>query len=334
MMRATIKKLPFAHSAVRTMRAVRRAIPKRPRPVILMYHRIAADRFDPWGLAVEPLRFAEHLSWLSDNRIVLPLVEFAAEHVGGTLPDRAVAITFDDGYACAAEVAAPLLERFSLAGTIFLPAELIGQGKELWWDELESLIFGLDKAEVQLAGRSIRIGKKCPEDSSWPPGAPARTPRQSAFFAIWSELRKKSPEEVETALVELRSQSRSPRSARAKRLLSPAEVRATAAMGSVEFGSHALTHPSLPALTKAEKQHEIEGSVELCASLSGQRPLTFAYPFGDHDPESARMVEQAGFACACTTEQRPVTRGSSAFALPRIAMVNWDSRALAGVLGG
>lgn len=333
MMRATIKKLPFAHSAIRAVRAMRRAIPRRPRPLILMYHRIARDSFDPWGLAVEPDRFAEHLRWLSDNRIVLPLDEFAAKHGEGTLPARAAAITFDDGYACAAEIAAPLLERYRLPATIFLPAEIIERGELFWWDELESLVVGTDNEKLRLSGKDIRLGERSPKDSLWAPGAPPRTPRQSAFFAIWSRLRKAAPAVVEQLLAELRAQAGSQQGARSKRLLYPREVRTTAASGLVDFGSHALTHPSLPALTAAEKKRQIEGSVERCAALSGRRPLTFAYPFGDYDEDCERMVEQAGFVCACTTEQRAVRQGSSAYELPRIAMENWDTRTLADALG-
>lgn len=333
MMRAAIKKLPFAHSAIRAVRAMRRAIPRRPRPVILMYHRIALDSFDPWGLAVEPDCFADHLRWLSHNRIVLPLDEFAAKHNAGALPARSVAITFDDGYACAAEVAAPLLEQRRLPATVFLPAEIIERGELFWWDELESLVLGTDNERVRLSGKDIRLGEKSPEDRLWPPGAPPRTPRQSAFFGIWSRLRKAPPAVVEQSLAELRTQAGSLQGARSKRLLSPGEVRVTAASGLVDFGSHALTHPSLPALTVAEKRRQIEGSVERCSALSGLRPLTFAYPFGDYDGECERMVEQAGFVCACTTEQRAVSRGSSAYELPRIAMENWDTRTLADALG-
>ena len=73
--------------------------PRRPRPVILMYHRIAEALIDPWDLAVSPDRFAEQLDCLRRSRHPLRLSEFIARLRDGTLPDDAVAVTFDDGYA-------------------------------------------------------------------------------------------------------------------------------------------------------------------------------------------------------------------------------------------
>jgi peptidoglycan/xylan/chitin deacetylase (PgdA/CDA1 family) len=78
-------------------------LPRGPSPTILMYHRIAEEPFDPWGLSVTPANFRDQLAWLAQNRTVLPLGEFAALHRAGTLPAEAIAVTLDDGYACASQ---------------------------------------------------------------------------------------------------------------------------------------------------------------------------------------------------------------------------------------
>lgn len=100
----------------------------------------------------------------------------------------------------------------------------------------------------------------------------------------------------------------------------------------MEFGSHALTHPSLPHLSRHEKARQIGDSVERCASLSGEVPRAFAYPYGDFDQESAGLVEKAGFECACATEDRCVDGNSGAYALPRIGVGDWTPRRLARAL--
>ena len=53
-----------------------RTIPPKPRPLILMYHRIADQPLDPWGTAVSPAHFAEHLEVLCRARRPLPLIDF------------------------------------------------------------------------------------------------------------------------------------------------------------------------------------------------------------------------------------------------------------------
>ncbi len=90
-------------------------------PRILMYHMIAdpvaGARFN--GLRVSPSRFEQQLRWLRDNGwqgfTVSELVDRGAD-----LPDKAVAITFDDGYADNATRALPLLQRYGYKATLYL----------------------------------------------------------------------------------------------------------------------------------------------------------------------------------------------------------------------
>ena len=103
--------------------------------------------------------------------------------------------------------------------------------------------------------------------------------------------------------------------------------------GLVDFGSHSLSHASLPLLGPREKAREIRESLARCAELTGTEPRSFAYPYGDFDPESARIVAQAGFQCACRADGWFVGRKTSRFALPRIFVGNWDSARLAQQLG-
>src|SRR5881275_1855421 len=81
------------------IRRAARWVPRKAGPAILMYHRIGIETFDPWGLVVDPDRFAGQLEWLALNRTMLPLTEFARLHLERQLPPDAASLTFDDGYA-------------------------------------------------------------------------------------------------------------------------------------------------------------------------------------------------------------------------------------------
>jgi peptidoglycan/xylan/chitin deacetylase (PgdA/CDA1 family) len=321
--------------ARRALKRLRR-LSRGPVPVILMYHRIADETFDPWALAVAPERFGEQLAWLNRHRKVLSLAEFSGLHAQGKLPAKAVAITFDDGYACNAGPAAELLHRHQTPATIFLATDAIRSGSEFWWDELEHLVLTIDADELALDLPSeplrVSLGDRQADDRDWSPSAPARTPRQKAFYEIWAALRELDPEEQEAALEQVRRRSSGSDAPRdSHRPMNAAEARGLKT-GRIDVGAHSLSHTSLPARTREEKEKEIFGSRDECAAITGAMPSSFAYPFGDFDEESARIIEAAGFRCACTTLESGVGRNADPYALPRLQVWNWTPDQLARAL--
>lgn len=302
-----------------------------PRPAILMYHQIGRETFDPWGLTVEPDRFAAQVDWLAANRTVLPLAEFARQHQERRLARDATAVTFDDGYASVLD-AVPLLEKHGLNATVFLPVELIERGGEFWWDELSHIVLNCAAGTLQVDGVRHAVPRPHERDRLWPPYDPPRTPRQKLFETLWSMLHAMRPPSLDAAMAELRSQTTLIEPHATDRPLSPRQVRSIAS-SAISFGSHGLTHPSLPALSRDEKLREISESRTRCAALAGSAPASFAYPFGDRDNVSVRLVEEAGYACACATGDAFVSARSAIFALPRFNVGNWEPERLRDMLG-
>jgi peptidoglycan/xylan/chitin deacetylase (PgdA/CDA1 family) len=247
------------------------------------------------------------------------------------LQDDAIAVTFDDGYACTADTAAPLLENLGIPATIFLPVELIEREKPFWWDELESLVLNTERESLRVGEDAVALGRRNGADGSWRPGAPPGTARQLAFHRLWAVLRTLTPAELDGAMTGLRTQASTEAATRAHPM-SPEQVRRTASKV-IAFGSHALSHPWLMALPTSEKSREILDSMSRCQALTGNRPEAFAYPYGNFDDESERLVKEAGFACACATTPSAVTAKSSLFALPRIQVGNWTLSTFGRVLG-
>src|SRR4051812_20673200 len=101
---------------MRTGRAVR----SHGAGVILLYHRIAELHVDPWELAVSPAHFDEHLRVIRTRATVLSLHDLLRHLRSNSLPPRAVAVTFDDGYADNACTALPLLEHHDTPATFFV----------------------------------------------------------------------------------------------------------------------------------------------------------------------------------------------------------------------
>lgn len=96
------------------------------------WHRVDGRRTE--GLSTGVDDFRRHLDVLADvDARVLPLDEAVVRLRDGTLPRRAVALTFDDGYASVAETAWPLLRERGLPATLFMvTAGLVGPMRFPW----------------------------------------------------------------------------------------------------------------------------------------------------------------------------------------------------------
>src|SRR4051794_33457131 len=112
--------LPRRALASGRRRVAQRVGSRRGRGVILLYHRVGDADADAWNLTVTPGRFEEHLQLLSSEFRPLPLRELAQGARRGTLPRRAVGVSFDDGYADNLKVAVPLLVDWHVPATVFV----------------------------------------------------------------------------------------------------------------------------------------------------------------------------------------------------------------------
>jgi peptidoglycan/xylan/chitin deacetylase (PgdA/CDA1 family) len=110
---------------------------------VLMYHRVDAQTpADPVGrsLTVDPAAFAAQLAWLRAHHIVtLTTAQLVAALARGEHPQHAVVLTFDDGYADAATVATPLLQRYGEHASFYVSAGFLGDGRHLSWPQLRMM---------------------------------------------------------------------------------------------------------------------------------------------------------------------------------------------------
>lgn len=109
--------------------------------VILMYHHVSTTT--PRVTSVNAEEFRAHLNYLRDNKFtVLPLETIVgALRDGSPLPDRAAAITFDDGYRNNYDTAYPMLREFGYPFTLFISSGLVGSNANLYlnWDQIREM---------------------------------------------------------------------------------------------------------------------------------------------------------------------------------------------------
>ena len=102
---------------------------------IIGWHRVDGDTE---GLSTGVDDFRRHLDELDAwGATVLPLDAAVAKLVDGTLPDRAVVLTFDDGYASVVETAWPILRERGLPTTLFVVSGYLSGDLRFAWDRDE-----------------------------------------------------------------------------------------------------------------------------------------------------------------------------------------------------
>jgi peptidoglycan/xylan/chitin deacetylase (PgdA/CDA1 family) len=90
------------------------------------------------GLSTGVDDFRRHLDELERwGAVVLPLDDAVAGLEAGTLPPRAVALTFDDGYASVVETAWPLLRERDMPTTLFVVTGFLTGDLRFAWDRHE-----------------------------------------------------------------------------------------------------------------------------------------------------------------------------------------------------
>jgi peptidoglycan/xylan/chitin deacetylase (PgdA/CDA1 family) len=313
--------------AVERLAAVAHRLPGwRPRAVVLAYHRVGERSLDPWRLTVDPEIFAGQMETLARDWSPLSLAELVDGFYRRRLPERAVAVTFDDGYADNLEVAAPILVEHGIPTTLFVATELIDSGGPLWWDELASLL--LEPAELpptlMLSSGNGNQWSIPPVADDEPVAAVTAQPwearpgtRLRAFYEVWLALRALDAQTRDAALEEIADWADSPRAAE-RTLLTWEQLRELAALPGFELGAHTLMHPVLPSCSPEQAHAEIAGGADRLRARIGAEVEQFAYPFGAWNRRVARLVADLGFRAAYTTDGNAISWSSSPHALPRV----------------
>jgi peptidoglycan/xylan/chitin deacetylase (PgdA/CDA1 family) len=312
------------------------------RALILLYHSVAEAEADPWSLSVSPRHFAEQMGVLSRSARVMPLETLTRSVRAGHLPRRAVAVTFDDGYANNLHNAKPILEQFQIPATIFLTTGYVTDQREFWWDELERLLLEPALLPVELTldvngsthSWKLDHADGCGEDwqglrnkwRAWQAGQSGS--RHSLYQSLYHLLHPMAEDERRRMLDELRAWAGVKEAARlTHRPLSVEETIELADGSLVEIGCHTVTHTPLSSISPALQQAEIISSKLFLEESLGLHVNSFAYPYGrkcDYTAETVSIVRQAGFDYACAAYPGAVNRKVDIFQLPRMQVDDCD----------
>lgn len=286
-----------------------------PGAIVLGYHRVADDSWDPLGLQVTPQNFIAQLAELQRLRTLISLRELMERKAAGEVLDHYAVLTFDDGYSDFAETVAPIAGKAGAPVTVFVASG--STGDQFWWEEMAALLApnvqGASTLELRLGPlETLRFTQLNQPDA-----------RGAAVDAIGSRLACAERETLDAVLEQLRvwaGPDFSPSPAGVP--MDPGVLRKVARASHVEVGGHTVSHCCLERLTLDAQRREIAQNKADLEELCGVPVHVFSYPNGSLSARTPRLVKEVGYSCACMSRDGTVSKRTDPFLIPRIWVPN------------
>ena len=295
---------------------------RRGQLAILMFHGVEAEPLSPpCDYVLDTATLRRDLEYVRRCFHVLPLEDALERLRAGTLPNRAAALTFDDGTRNLATHAAPVLRDLRMPAAVFLATGAMGTDEALWPDRLwlafaRAKVPDVDLTAVGLGTHSLRSAadrfEACDaavERLKVLPDAERIARMESLVTTLGFEFGS-NPGPFE--------------------LLSWDEARALASDGRVNLYPHSVTHPILSRCPDEKVEYEVSESCLALERETGHPPTIFAYPNGqaeDFDERAKAALRRNGVRWALSTTKGFAHRDSDPLALPRIGIMGGVSHA-------
>jgi peptidoglycan/xylan/chitin deacetylase (PgdA/CDA1 family) len=289
--------------------------------LLLGYHRVARESWDPHNICVSPDNFAEQLEVLRSLANPIALQQLVMSLGSETLPSRSVVLTFDDGYLDSLTVAGPALRRLEIPATVFVSTGWLG--REFWWDKLTGLISGLGRldrpVDISLGGQQF----------SWVPRDSDLESKKTDLLRAASDfMRRLAPEDQDEGVSAFFDQFESEDHEDPEiRCMTAEEVASLAGDDLIEVGSHTVSHPMLSWMTPEVQHHELTTSKLDLERILGHPVKSFCYPNGAYGTDTPRLAGEAGYNCACAAFSGPTVRTSDPYLLPRLWVPDLSGKA-------
>ena len=311
---------------------VGRARWRQRRLLILCYHGIGLGDEHEWdpGLYVPVEHFKRRLELLERNQCtVLPLDEAIERLYRNDLPERAVTLTFDDGYHDFATAAWPVLRERGYPATVYLTTARVSRNVPIVHLFLSYILW--TARERMLDGRGL--------PGLWPGMYPLRTApeRDEVLRRVMEAARAGEPrtnkDDVARGIAERLGLSYDEaRRRRLLTLLNPDEVRRLATEG-VDFQLHTHVHrtPEDPELF----MRDVLVNRERIRSLTGRDARHLCYPSGGYRMAYLPVLREHGIASATTCDPGLASAECEPLLLPRfVDTCAVDDRVFEGWLTG
>lgn len=287
---------------------------KKGRLSILIFHRVLPVPDPIFPSEIDAAQFDVLCQWMASSWNVLALDDAVARLKSQSLPERACAITFDDGYADNRHVALPILKRHGLCATFFIATGFLNGGR-MWND---TVIESVRRSPLPALDLHDPLGPGFESLSIATDDEKRRT-----IEAIIGRI-KYLPVAQRLSLVD-RIAERAGAALPGDLMMTSAEVLEMRRAG-MQIGAHTVSHPILARLDPDEARTEIAESKRFLEELLQERVGLFAYPNGkpatDYSDQSVAIARELGFDAAVSTAWGAARSSTDMFQIPRFTP--WD----------
>jgi len=304
------------------LRSLFSSIKKRYAPcgVVLMYHRIANPLSDHWELSVSPEHFEEHLKVLKAYHVISikELADIVAKK--SRMATNTAVITFDDGYRDNYLLGKPLLEKYNLPATFFIPTDSVGKQQEFWWDALERIC-------LQSPNLPDKLILEQPENISWDIGNADNMITPIDLYVNLCAIVRKMPATAHQAFIKVLETWANNTNDRPEYFTMDKKELLDLQSGNLfTIGAHTITHPFLPAFPYDYQKREIQDGITFLEELTGKPIKYLAYPHGGRDQSTLEILTESGVELAFTTDPKLMNADTDKFNIPRFQVGNWDGK--------
>ena len=278
-----------------------------PRAVILAYHRVGPGA-QPGRRVVSTDTFRAQMSVVRNRCHPIALEALAGAVYERRIPDRAVAVTLDDAYLDVLTEAAPVLLEHGIPATAFLTGQGDRPDREFYWDLLDR-VFARDQVlptELHLPD----FGMHRVATGTAPECEDARRRLNEMFYGIAGDGRA-------ILARQLRKWSGLGVNSCGPLPLTAERVGYLGSMPGLTVGAHGRDHLCLPCHDEDVQREDVLANRRRLEEIVGREVTAFAYPYGERDPRTVRVLRELGFTSAVTVDERPVEDGLPRLLLPR-----------------
>lgn len=271
--------------------------------LILAYHRVLSEKelvgdyFIQPGMYVRNDVFEKQMEFLTKHFQIVSLLQLLNDWTEGTWDHgkRYCVITFDDGWLDNYLYAYPILRKYQIPATIFLPTAFVGTNRWFWPDKLGYLFKHYNNGAGR---RAAENGNGILNRYGWAKGIIAEAKSGNIDAAI--ERCKEPPEEAVYEFIDEMSRTMHLKFPDDRLLIDWREVEEMSQHG-ISFGSHSCTHKILPKLSLEQIQNEMERSLRTLREKKVNYIPVFAYPNGDYNQEIIEHLKAASYRAAVST---------------------------------